>query len=95
MDAAFLSMESRARPMHLGAVAVFRGPVSPARVLAVVTERAARLPALRVTGNWFPSWWPASDFDPAAHVHDFAVSGRRAICSICCGIIQPGRDFAR
>src|SRR5262245_43522555 len=76
LDAAFLSLETRARPMHLGAVAVFRGPVSPTRLRTLVAERAARLPALRVAGNWFPAWWPASDFEPAAHVSAVAVTGQ-------------------
>lgn len=95
LDAAFLSMESRARPMHLGAVAVFRGPVSPAKVRALLTERAARLPALRVAGNWFPSWWPASDFDPAAHVRDFAVCGQHAFEAYVSGWLATPLDLSR
>lgn len=95
LDAAFLSLETRARPMHLGAVAVFRGPVSPARLRALLIERAARLPALRVAGNWFPSWWPASDFDPATHVRDFAVCDQRTFEAYVAGWLATPLDLTR
>jgi len=81
--------------MHLGAVAVFRGPASPVRLRTLLTERAARLPALRVAGNWFPSWWPASDFDPATHVHDFEVCDRRAFEAYVSGWLATPLDLTR
>lgn len=95
LDAAFLSLESRARPMHLGAVAVFRVPVSQARLRAVLTERASRLPALRVAGRWFPSWWPASDFDAAAHVHWFEATDRRTFEAYAAGWLATPLDLSR
>lgn len=94
LDAAFLSLESRARPMHLGAVAVFRGPAAHA-LRELLTERAARLPALRVAGNWFPSWWPASDFDPAAHVRTFEVGGQGAFEAYVSGWLATPLDLTR
>jgi hypothetical protein len=81
--------------MHLGAVAVFRGPASPVRVRELLTERAARLPALRVAGSWFPSWWPASDFDATAHVRDFVVSGQRAFEAYVSGWLATPLDLTR
>jgi hypothetical protein len=81
--------------MHLGAVAVFRGPVSPTRLRMLLTERAARLPALRVAGNWFPSWWPASDFDPATHVRAFAVNDQRAFEAYVAGWLATPLDLTR
>jgi len=95
LDAAFLSLETRARPMHLGAVAVFDGPVSQARLRAVIAARAARLPALRVAGNWFPSWWPASEFDPATHVHGYEVSDQRTFEAYAAGWLATPLDLSR
>jgi hypothetical protein len=95
LDAAFLSLETRARPMHLGAVAVFQGPASQARLRSLIAERAARLPALRVTGSWFPSWWPASDFDPAAHVHGFEVGDQRTFEAYAAGWLATPLDLSR
>jgi diacylglycerol O-acyltransferase len=95
LDAAFLGLETRVRPMHLGAVAVFRGPVSPTRLRTLLAERAARLPALRVAGSWFPAWWPASDFDPATHVHAFEVRGQRAFEAYVAGWLATPLDLSR
>lgn len=95
LDAAFLSLETRARPMHLGAVAVFRGSASQARLRTLLAERAARLPALRVDGAWFPSWWPASDFDPAAHVRGFEVSDQRTFEAYVAGWLATPLDLDR
>jgi hypothetical protein len=95
LDAAFLSLETRARPMHLGAVAVFRGPVAPTRLRALLAERAARLPALRVHRGWFPSWWPASDFDVAAHVHTYEVADQRTFEAYAAGWLATPLDLSR
>lgn len=95
LDAAFLSLETRTRPMHLGAVAVFRGPASQTRLRTLLAERAARLPALRVAGNLFPSWWPASDFDPAAHVHAFEVGDQRTFEAYVAGWLATPVDLAK
>src|SRR5688500_2475276 len=95
LDAAFLSLETRERPMHLGAVAVFRGPVPAERLRALLVERAARLPGLRVDGGWFPSWWPASDFDPAAHVRTYEVHGQRTFEAYAAGWLATPLDLSR
>ncbi|GAB1514256.1 wax ester/triacylglycerol synthase domain-containing protein [Actinophytocola sp. KF-1] len=95
LDTAFLSMETRARPMHLGAVAVFRGPVSLDRLRALLVERAGRLPGLRVDGGWFPSWWPANDFDPATHVHTYEALGRNTFEAYTAGWLATPLDLTR
>jgi diacylglycerol O-acyltransferase / wax synthase len=95
LDAAFLSLETRARPMHLGAVAVFRGPAALPRLRTLLAERAARLPALRVAGTWFPSWWPASDFDPATHVHAYTVGDQRSFEAYTAGWLATPLDLSR
>ena len=95
LDTAFLSLETRARPMHLGAVAVFRGPVSPHRLRTLLVERAARLPGLRVDGGWFPSWWPANDFDPATHVHTYEALGQNTFEAYAAGWLANPLDLSR
>lgn len=95
LDAAFLSLETRARPMHLGAVAIFDGPVAPDRLRAVIAERAGRLPALRVDGRWFPSWWPATDFDPATHVRTYEVADQRTFEAYAAGWLATPLDLSR
>jgi len=95
LDAAFLSLETPDRPMHLGAVAIFRGAVEHAGLRSLLAERAARLPALRVAGRWFPSWWPASDFDAAEHLHDYAVTDRRTFESYAAGWLAAPLDLTR
>jgi diacylglycerol O-acyltransferase / wax synthase len=81
--------------MHLGAVAVFRGPASQDGPRALIAERAARLPALRVDGGWFPSWWPASDFDPAAHVRGYTVRDRRTFEAYVAGWLATPLNLDR
>jgi diacylglycerol O-acyltransferase len=94
LDAAFLSLETRARPMHLGAVAVFQGPAAP-ELRTLIAERAARLPALRVDGSWFPSWWPATDFDAAAHVHQYEVRDQRTFEAYTAGWLATPLDLSK
>lgn len=81
--------------MHLGAVAVFHGPAALDGLRTLIAERAARLPAMRVDGSWFPSWWPASDFDPAAHVRGFDVSDRRTFEAYAAGWLATPLDLSR
>lgn len=96
LDAAFLCLETRARPMHLGAVTVFRAAgVDPTRLLSVVAERAAGLPALRVAGRWFPRWWPATDFDVRRHVHGYEVSDQRTFEAYAAGWLATPLDLRR
>jgi len=95
LDAAFLSLETPDRPMHLGAVAMFQGTVAPDRLRSLLAERAARLPAQRVTGRWFPSWWPASDFDATRHVHSYEVADRRTFESYAAGWLATPLDLSR
>ncbi len=49
LDVAFLCLESETTPMHMGAVATFRphGQVHARKLIALLAERAARIPKLR------------------------------------------------
>src|SRR3954466_8007834 len=49
LDTAFLCMESAHAPLHLGALAVFAPPerIPPERLIALLGDRAERLPWLR------------------------------------------------
>lgn len=82
LDIAFLCMEGRNTPMHMGSVAVFRprGTVDPQRLLALLTERAARIPTLRVRVRHSRSplggarWEHDHGFDPVRHVDAHQLS---------------------
>lgn len=82
LDIAFLCMEGRNTPMHMGSVAVFRpqGILDPQRLLALLTERAARIPALRVRVRHSRSplggatWEHDPEFDATRHVDAYRLS---------------------
>lgn len=82
LDVAFLCMESRTTPMHMGAVAVFRahGQIDPERLLALLTARAVRIPRLRVRVRHSrsplggASWVEEPGFDPARHMETHRLS---------------------
>jgi diacylglycerol O-acyltransferase len=82
LDIAFLCMEGSNTPMHMGSVAVFRPreTVDPQRLLALLTERAARIPTLRVRVRHSrsplggASWEHDPGFDPARHVDAHRLS---------------------
>ena len=85
LDVAFLCLETRTRPMHMGAIGVFRasGPVDRAGLVELLASRAAATPLLRrsVRPVWFPpgaaQWREEELFDAAAHVHGYEVADRR------------------
>jgi WS/DGAT/MGAT family acyltransferase len=76
LDVAFLCMEDNRNPMHLGAVATFapHQPVHPARIVALLCERALEIPKLRKRTqiSWLPlggaSWVDDPCFAPEDHV---------------------------
>ncbi|SFQ34914.1 acyltransferase, WS/DGAT/MGAT [Amycolatopsis arida] len=83
LDVAFLCLESRTSPMHMGAVVTFRAtePVRADRIAALLAERAARLPRLRrrVRQGWplgGASWVEDADVDPAEHVDTHRLTAR-------------------
>ncbi|MER5890392.1 wax ester/triacylglycerol synthase family O-acyltransferase [Streptomyces sp. NPDC001941] len=79
LDLAFWHLETTGHPMHLGALALF-GPGGPDRdVLALLAERAAAVPRLRmcVRDVWLPvggaAWTTDRSFDVHRHVRRLAV----------------------
>ncbi|MEU6644178.1 wax ester/triacylglycerol synthase family O-acyltransferase [Saccharomonospora sp. NPDC046836] len=76
LDIAFLCLEGESTPMHMGAVATFRPrrQVDPAKLVALLAERAAAIPKLRqrVVQSWpligGAQWEDDPDFDPARHI---------------------------
>ena len=96
LDAAFLSLETPDRPMHLGAVADVPGTgrARPPAVAARGAGRAAAGAARRPAG-WFPSWWPATDFDPRGHVHGYEVADQRTFEAYAAGWLATPLDLSR
>jgi WS/DGAT/MGAT family acyltransferase len=82
LDVAFLCLESEKSPMHMGAVITFaaRRPVDPSALIAILAERAARLPKLRqrARSELFPPgaarWTEDADFAATDHIHHVALS---------------------
>lgn len=76
LDTAFLSLDTPAAPMTIGAIATFapRQPVHPRRVVELLRARCALVPRLRqrVQANWLPTpaarWVSDRDFDVDRHV---------------------------
>lgn len=76
LDIAFLCLEGKTTPMHMGAVVIFDAPaaVHPKRLTTLLAERAAAIPRLRrrVTTTVFPpggaAWTDDSEFDVRQHI---------------------------
>ena len=76
LDTAFLSLDTPAAPMTIGAIATFapQQPIHPGRVVELLRTRAALVPKLRqrVQATWLPTpgarWVSDSDFDVEKHV---------------------------
>jgi diacylglycerol O-acyltransferase / wax synthase len=103
LDVAFLCLETRARPMHLGAVGVFRptGPADLGGLLDLLAERAAATPVLRRRAHpvWFPpgaaEWRADEQFDVTAHVHGYEVTDRRTFDAYAAGWMATPLDLSR
>ncbi|MGH3517862.1 MAG: wax ester/triacylglycerol synthase family O-acyltransferase [Haloechinothrix sp.] len=76
LDAAFLALDTRTTPMHMGAIGVFTpiGELDPRRLTAVLMQRAGKIPQLRmrVRSSRLPTstpvWRPDPRFDAARHI---------------------------
>jgi len=83
LDTAFLCLDHAVSPMHLGALAIFRPvhPGDPGRVVALLVDRAQRLPQLRrrVQPAWFPlapaTWADDPGFRAENHIHLHHLDG--------------------
>ncbi|MET1071819.1 MAG: wax ester/triacylglycerol synthase family O-acyltransferase [Umezawaea sp.] len=83
LDVAFLCLEDDKNPMHLGAVATFapHHPVHPARIVALLCERAQEIPKLRkrTRVSWMPlggaSWVDDPRFTVEDHVAGHHLRG--------------------
>ncbi|GAA2341580.1 wax ester/triacylglycerol synthase family O-acyltransferase [Dactylosporangium salmoneum] len=104
LDTAFLRLESPQAPMHLGALVTFqpRQRIPPARLLAVLGERIARIPALRqrVRTTWLPpggaAWTPDTTFDLSRHVHLHRLQrGKDALTMLVGKLIAGPLDLSR
>jgi WS/DGAT/MGAT family acyltransferase len=86
LDISFLSIETAATPMNIGAVMVIggggHGSPEPERMLALLRERAAAVPRLRrrLGTDWLPfggaSWVADPDFDVCRHVRRSRARGQ-------------------
>jgi diacylglycerol O-acyltransferase / wax synthase len=82
LDIAFLCLEGRTTPMHMGAVVIFQAAraVDPEKLAALLADRAAAIPRLRrrVGPARFPpggaTWAEDADFDPRRHIHVHRLS---------------------
>jgi len=103
LDVAFLCLETRTRPMHMGAIGVFRAaePVDRAELMKLLASRAAANPLLRrsVRPVWFPpgsaQWQEEPLFDAAAHVHGYEAADRRTFEAYAAGWMATPLDLSR
>lgn len=103
LDVAFLCLETPARPMHLGAVGVFRPaePANLAELVDLIAARAAATPVLRrrARTTWFPpggaEWCAAERFDATEHVHGYRVADRRTFEAYAAGWLATPLDLSR
>jgi diacylglycerol O-acyltransferase / wax synthase len=103
LDVAFLCLETRTRPMHMGAVGVFRpsAPVSLDELRALLVARARQTPLLRMRARpvWFPpggaEWQADDDIDAAGHVHGYGVADRRMFEAYASGWMATPLDLSR
>jgi diacylglycerol O-acyltransferase / wax synthase len=86
LDVAFLCLQTDTRPMHMGAIGVFRSPqpVELDELVGLLASRAAATPSLRRRAHpvWFPpggaEWRPDPEFRVTDHVHGHRVPNREA-----------------
>ncbi|MGH3877861.1 MAG: wax ester/triacylglycerol synthase family O-acyltransferase [Actinophytocola sp.] len=103
LDVAFLCLETRTRPMHMGAIGVFRpaGPVDLDSLVELLAARAARTPVLRQRAHavWFPpggaEWREDERFDARSHVRGYRVADRRTFEAYASGWMATPLDLSR
>ncbi|ANZ43088.1 hypothetical protein BBK82_28155 [Lentzea guizhouensis] len=94
-------MEGNSNPLHLGAVATFTPTnlVHPARIAAVLCERAAEVPRLRArarTGLLGGARWVEDPgFVPEDHVFTHHVRGRDRFATLISHLMAQPLDLAR
>lgn len=101
LDIAFLAMEGNSNPLHLGAVATFAPstPVHPARIAAVLCERAVEIPRLRQRARTSllggARWVEDPGFAPEDHVFTHHVRGRERFATLVSHLMAQPLDLAR
>jgi WS/DGAT/MGAT family acyltransferase len=101
LDIAFLAMEGNNNPLHLGAVATFAPstPVHPARIAAVLCERAQEIPRLRQRARTSllggARWVEDPGFAPEDHVFTHHVRGRERFATLVSHLMAQSLDLAR
>lgn len=101
LDIAFLAMEGNSNPLHLGAVATFAPstPVHPARIAAVLCERAQEIPRLRQRARTSllggARWVEDPGFAPEDHVFTHHVRGRERFATLVSHLMAQPLDLAR
>ncbi|MFJ8966179.1 wax ester/triacylglycerol synthase family O-acyltransferase [Lentzea sp. NPDC102401] len=101
LDIAFLAMEGDSHPLHLGAVATFAPstPVHPARIAAVLCERAQEIPRLRQRARTSmfggARWVEDPGFVPEDHVFTHHVRGRDRFATLASHLMAQPLDLAR
>ncbi|SFR28347.1 acyltransferase, WS/DGAT/MGAT [Lentzea waywayandensis] len=101
LDIAFLAMEGDSNPLHLGAVATFAPstPVHPARIAAVLCERAQEIQRLRQRARTSmfggARWVEDPGFAPEDHVFTHHVRGRDRFATLVSHLMAQPLDLAR
>ena len=101
LDIAFLAMEGNSNPLHLGAVATFAPstPVHPARIAAVLCERAQEIPRLRQRARTSllggARWVEDPGFAPEDHVFTHHVRGRERFATLVSHLMAQPLALAR
>lgn len=101
LDIAFLAMEGNSNPLHLGAVATFTPTnlVHPARVAAVLCERAQEIPRLRQRARTSllggARWVEDPGFAPEDHVFTHHVRGRDRFATLVSHLMAQPLDLSR
>jgi len=101
LDIAFLAMEGTANPLHIGAVAMFAPtlPVHPARIAAVLCERAQEIPRLRQRARTSllggARWVEDPGFVPEDHVFTHHVRGRDRFATLVSHLMAQSLDLTR
>lgn len=101
LDIAFLAMEGNSNPLHLGAVATFTPTnlVHPARIAAVLCERAQEIPRLRQRARTSllggARWVEDPGFVPEDHVFTHHVRGRDRFATLVSHLMAQPLDLSR
>lgn len=103
LDLAFLCLERRAAPMHIGAVAVFAadGEVDADRMLGLLADCARRTPRLRLRArtSWRgPVWEEEPGFRAEDHLHPHHLphpGGREELAALVSEIVSEPLELTR